>query len=77
MISRLKLVILANWKDAGNWPFLRYLKSTVQNVDILQPVSFKRPVSSRLTYISNYLSEFYVPLLASIRRKRFDVVVSW
>jgi glycosyltransferase involved in cell wall biosynthesis len=68
---------LANWKDAGNWPFLRYLKSTVQNVDILQPVSFKRPVSSRLTYISNYLSEFYVPLLASIRRKRFDVVVSW
>lgn len=77
MISQLKLVILANWKDTGNWPFLHYLKSMVQNVDILQPVSFKHPLSSRLTYISDYLSEFYVPLLASIRRKRFDVIVSW
>jgi len=76
-ISQLKLVILANWNEAGNWPFLHYLKSAVQNADILQPISFKHPLSSRLTHISNYLSEFYVPLLASIRRKRFDVVVSW
>jgi len=77
MISRLKLVILANWKDEGNWPLLRYLKDTVQNADILQPVSFEHPISRRLTNISNYLSEFYVPLLALIRRKRFDVIVSW
>ncbi len=77
MLSRLKLVILANWKEEGHWSFLHLLNNKVQKVDMLQPISFKHPVSSRLTYISNYLSEFYVPLLASIRRKRFDVVVSW
>jgi len=77
MISRLKLAILANWQDAGNWPFLHDLKSMVRNADILQPVSFKHPLCSRLNSISKYLSEFYVPLLALIRRKRFDVVVSW
>jgi glycosyltransferase involved in cell wall biosynthesis len=77
MISQLKLVILANWKDAGSWPFLHHLKSKVHDVDILQPIFFKHPLGSRLNYISNYLSEFYVPLLASIRRKRFDVIVSW
>ncbi len=77
MISRLKLVIMVNWKEDGNWSFLHLLKNKVQNVDILQPVSFTHPVGSRLTNISNYLSEFYGPLLASIRRKRFDIVVSW
>jgi len=76
MISRLKLVILANWQDAGNWSFLHDLKSTVQSADIFQPISFQS-LSSRLNHISKYLSEFYVPLLALIRRNRFDVVVSW
>jgi glycosyltransferase involved in cell wall biosynthesis len=77
MISQLKLVILANWKEEGSWSFLHLLKNKVQNVDILQPVSFKQPVGRRFTSISNYFSEFYVPLLALIRRKRFDVIVSW
>jgi glycosyltransferase involved in cell wall biosynthesis len=77
MISRLKLVILTNWKDEGHWPFSHLLNNWVQNVDILQPVSFKHPVSSRLAYISNYLSEFYVPLIAVLRKRRHDVVISW
>jgi glycosyltransferase involved in cell wall biosynthesis len=77
MISQLKLVILANWKEEGDWSFLHLLKNMVKSVDILQPVSFRHRISSRLTYISNYLSEFYVPLLAVVRNKRFDVVVSW
>ena len=77
MISRLKLVILVNWKEDGNWSFLHLLKNKIHNVDILQPVSFAHPVSSQLTHLSNYLSEFYGPLLALIRRKRFDVVLSW
>jgi glycosyltransferase involved in cell wall biosynthesis len=76
-ISRLKLVILVNWKDEGDWSLLRHLKSTTQNVDVLQPVSFKHPFGRRLTRLSSYLSEFYVPLLASIRRKRFDIIISW
>jgi len=77
MISRLKLVFLANWQEEGNWSFPHELGGKVQRVDVLQPFSFKHPVSSRLTHISKYLSEFYVPLLAAIQRKRFDVVVSW
>jgi glycosyltransferase involved in cell wall biosynthesis len=77
MISKLKLVILVNWKEDGNWSFLHLLKNKIQNVDILQPVSFTHPVGSQLTRLSNYLSEFYGPLLALIRRKRFDVVLSW
>lgn len=77
MISRLKLVFLANWKEEGDWSFLHELGGKVQRIDVLQPFSFKHPASSRLTHISKYLSEFYVPLLAAIQRKRFDVVVSW
>lgn len=75
--SRLKLVILANWKEEGRWSFFRQLKLKVQHIDILQPLSFKHPVSSRLAYISNYLSEFYVPLMAVSRRRQHDVVISW
>lgn len=74
---RLKLAILANWKDEGEWSLLRYLKSTTECVDVLQPVAFQSPLGNRLTRVSIYLSEFYVPLLAAISRKRFDVVVSW
>jgi|SRR3989339_448207 len=77
MISRLRLVILVNWKEKGDWSFLLSLKNKVKSVDILQPVSFKHQISSRWTSISNYSSEFYVPLLAVVRKKRFDVVVSW
>jgi glycosyltransferase involved in cell wall biosynthesis len=77
MISRLKLVFLVNWKEEGHWYFLPLLKNMVQKVDVLQPVSFKHPVNSRLTDISKYLSEFYVPLMAVLRKNRYDVVISW
>jgi glycosyltransferase involved in cell wall biosynthesis len=77
MISRLKLVFLVNWQEEGHWYFLPLLKNKVQNVDVLQPVSFNHPISSRLSYISKYLSEFYVPLMAVLRKKRYDVVISW
>jgi glycosyltransferase involved in cell wall biosynthesis len=77
VISRLRLLILVNWKEQGEWSFLHFLKNTVRKVDVLQPVSFKPAANSRLIYLSNYLSEFYVPLLALIPRKNYDVTVSW
>ena len=77
MISRLKILLLVNWKEEGRWHFLRSLKSRVQQANVLQPVPLKPIVNSRLTYVSNYLSEFYVPLLALIRRRHFDVIISW
>lgn len=77
MISRLKILTLVNWKEEGRWYFLRSLKRRVEQVAVLQPFSFNNPVNAKLTYISNYLSEFYVPILALSRRKQFDVIVSW
>ena len=77
MISRLKILVLVNWKEEGRWYFLRSLKSRVELATVLQPVSLKPTVNSQLTYVSNYLSEFYVPLLALIRRQHFDVIISW
>jgi glycosyltransferase involved in cell wall biosynthesis len=77
VISRLRLLILINWQEQGKWSFLHFLKNKVQKVDILQPVSFKPGSNSRWLSVSNYLSEFYVPLLALIPRKNFDVTVSW
>lgn len=77
MISRLRLVVLANWKEEGRWSFLQQLRNVARSVDVLQPLSFKRHVSKRLTDVSKYLSEFYVPLMAVSRKKRYDVVISW
>ena len=77
MISRLKILILVNWKEEGRWYFLRFLKSRVELATVLQPVSLKPTANRHLTYVSNYLSEFYVPIIALIRRRHFDVIVSW
>jgi len=77
LISKLKLLILINWKEEGEWTFLHFLKKMVPSIDILQPFSLKMAVIRRLTHISNYLSDFYVPILALIQRKHFDVTISW
>lgn len=77
MISKLKLAIIVNWKEEGNWSFLLLLKEAVSHVDILQPVSFSPGASRRLTHWSNYLSEFYLPLMAVLKKVRPDVIVSW
>jgi len=77
MISQLRLLILINWKEEGKWSFPHFLRSRVNQMNILQPLSLKNTVNSRFTYISNYLSECYVPLMALLQRKTADVIVSW
>ncbi|MBA4368243.1 MAG: hypothetical protein C0403_11485 [Desulfobacterium sp.] len=77
LTAQLNLLILVNWKEEGEWSLLLLLRKMVGRIDIVQPVSFKRSISSRFTNISNYLSEFYVPLLALIPRKHFNVTISW
>lgn len=77
LISRQKLLILVNWQEKGKWLFPHFLKKMVQHVDILQPISLKHTTNNRFTYISRYLSEFYVPVMALIRRNQYDVIVSW
>jgi glycosyltransferase involved in cell wall biosynthesis len=77
VISHLKLLIMVNWKEEGKWSFLRILKSQIEQTAVLQPLSLKHSVNNRFTYLSNYLSEFYVPLTAMFRRKTTDVILSW
>jgi glycosyltransferase involved in cell wall biosynthesis len=77
MISQLRLLILINWKEAGNWSFLRFLKSRVNQAIVLQPLLFNKAVNERLVSLSIYMSEFYVPLTALFRRRTADIVVSW
>lgn len=77
MISRLRLLILINWKEEGGWSFPHLLRGWVNQTNILQPLSLKNTVNSRFTSISNYLSECYVPLMALFQRKKTDVIVSW
>lgn len=75
--SRLKLLMLVNWREDGKWHLLHSLRQRVQDVAVQQPVLPKRMISGKLIALSCYLSEFYVPVLAIFRRKRFDVVISW
>jgi glycosyltransferase involved in cell wall biosynthesis len=77
LIFRQKLLILVNWQEKGKWLFIHFLKKKVQHVDIVQPVSLKHTSNSHFTYISNYLSEFYLPIIALMRRNHYDVIVSW
>jgi glycosyltransferase involved in cell wall biosynthesis len=75
--KKLKLMLLINWREEGKWSFLQFLKSRKHSIRILQPVSLKHVESPKITYISNYLSELYVPLAALFHRNSVDVVVSW
>ncbi len=77
MISELKLLIIVNWKEEGRWFVLDILKKMVQSVEVLQPVSLKNTANVFFTYVSNYLSEFYLPIMAFFPRNRFDVIISW
>jgi glycosyltransferase involved in cell wall biosynthesis len=77
VISRLKILILVNWKEEGKWCFLRSLNPQVARTAVVQPVSFKGAIAGKLNNISKYLSDFYVPVLALIQRKHFDVTLSW
>jgi glycosyltransferase involved in cell wall biosynthesis len=77
MMFPLRLVFLVNWREEGRWTFLDWLGKMVQSVAVLQPVSFRFRYSGPLIRISHYLSEFYVPLMAALGKKRYDVVISW
>jgi len=69
-----RLLMLVRWQEAGNWDLYRALIHQVEKLDILQPFAFNRPFWDR---ISRILSEFYLPLIALIQKKPYDVVVSW
>jgi glycosyltransferase involved in cell wall biosynthesis len=75
VISKLKLLILVNWKERGD--FLRLRRIEVRKADVLQPLFFEHPAASRWNNLSRYLSEFYVPVRAMFLRNRYDVVISW
>ena len=77
MITDLKVLTLVNWREEGKWLFFTWLKGKVRSVEVIQPIHFKADGFKKLTYVSKYLSEFYLPLLAVFRRKRYDMVICW
>jgi glycosyltransferase involved in cell wall biosynthesis len=69
-----RLLILVRWHEAGNWDLYRALADQGEKTDILKPFAYDRPFWNR---ISCTLSEFYLPLIAIIKKKPYDVVVTW
>ena len=76
-LAKLKVLILANWKEDGSWALGRAAKATFARFDLLEPVFFTSGLGRRFNGLSRKLSEFYLPLLAMFKRRQYDVVVSW
>jgi len=72
----MKVLLLINWREKGEWFHYRELKQKLEELDILQPIDCGRS-RGRLFDFSVLLSELYVPFLALRRSRRYDVVVSW
>jgi glycosyltransferase involved in cell wall biosynthesis len=77
LLYHLKLLIIINWKEEGKWPFPHSLIGWITQTEILQPVSLKQMASKRFARISVYFSEFYLPVAAIFKKKKWDVIVSW
>jgi glycosyltransferase involved in cell wall biosynthesis len=73
-IGQTRLLMMIHWKEAGNWDLYRTIKDGVAQVDILQPYGFRRFILNKL---SDVLSEFYLPLMALLQKKPYDIVMSW
>ena len=77
MPLRPKLLMMIHWKESGKWDLYQAIMGQMEKLDILQPFGLNRFRSlfwNRLTYI---LSEFYLPLVALMKRDSFDIVMSW
>jgi glycosyltransferase involved in cell wall biosynthesis len=73
----MKLLFLVNWKEEGKWDTYIAISRKVGRIDILQPYWFGASPNSWLNRLSRILAEFYLPFLAIVRGKGFDVVVAW
>jgi glycosyltransferase involved in cell wall biosynthesis len=71
------VLLLVNWKEAGKWSFVRFLKNRVGRMRILQPLLPKNAKNRRISDISIFLSEFYMPVIALFLRKDTEVIISW
>jgi len=76
-ISHLRVILQVNWKEAGKWPFVRFLKSRVGRLRILQPLLPQNTSTRRINDISIFMSEFYMPIMALFLRNDTDIVISW
>jgi glycosyltransferase involved in cell wall biosynthesis len=76
-LARLKLLILINWREDGQWTFLGLVRNKVLRIDLLQPLSFRYPICDRLIHLFDYWSDFYLPVLAMFRKRPYDLIISW
>jgi len=72
-----KLLILINWEEDGKWDLFSQVRGRINDFEVLQPFFLKQIKNPFLKKLSIYFSEFYLPLVALLRRKDFDVVISW
>ncbi len=73
----MRMLLLINWPESGEWYFLSRLKKETGHVAVLQPFRWKVFQNKKLNRINIYLSEFYLPIIAFCMRKKFHAVVSW
>jgi len=77
MIDRLKFLLLVNWHEEGEWDLYRALKARVACLDVLGPLSGRPGWGKSLLKALNRFCELYLPLLACMRGKQYDLIVAW
>ena len=77
MSKRVRLLLLVNWEEKGEWSFYRRIAERFGSVRILQPPLYARFTNPLWRRCCIYLSEFYLPLRALCARRSCDIIVSW
>ncbi|WP_448383641.1 hypothetical protein [Desulfosoma sp.] len=67
---------MVNWREKGEWDLYQALRREFE-VHVLQPYGGGPCAGGRGWKLSLETSEFYLPLISRLKRKLFDVVISW
>ncbi len=77
MGTQVRLLLLVNWEEKGEWGFYRRIAERFSSVHVLQPSRHGFCKNPRWHRFCVCLSEFYLPVHALWARSSCDVVVSW
>ncbi|MBI5591932.1 MAG: glycosyltransferase [Deltaproteobacteria bacterium] len=69
--------MMIHWEEAGKWDLYQALVGRVEKLDVLQPFGLNRFRSRFWNRVTFFLSEFYLPLAALVRRDSYNIVISW
>lgn len=77
MLAAVRLLLLVNWEERGQWYFYRRIRERFGAIRLLQPQLYRLIPDERWQRCSIWLSEFLLPVRALLIRTSCDVVVSW